>query len=232
MSHATDIIKLAPTLSAKERFRMVVTDMQKVLEGGQRTLSETERQAIMRCEGREMWEDYTRRIGIIQWADAFWTKDIEMEKLRVFASSLLLERELDKFFLDNYTMMPPMMRERFWSGIKEYVQMVERSVTNFYAYRDAIVEVEKELYGMPLFYGKKKAVIESYYEAMDDTSERYNHRIKLFYERCQENDVPKTVMENVESYIVKKQTPTKELVDGVVAEVMSVVDSEMEMLGR
>ena len=73
---SSNIIQLAPTLTAKERFKMVVADMQKELGGGQRTLSETERQAIMRCEGREMWEDYTRRIGIIQWADAFWTKDM------------------------------------------------------------------------------------------------------------------------------------------------------------
>jgi hypothetical protein len=232
MTHATDIIKLAPTLSAKERFRMVVTDMQKVLEGGQRTLSETERQAIMRCEGREMWEDYTRRIGIIQWADAFWTKDIEMEKLRVFACSLLLEKELDRFFLDNYTMMPPKMRERFWGSIKEYVEMVERCGMEFYAYREAVVVVERDLYGMPLFHRKKRAVIESYYQAMDDTFERYNHRIKMFYERCKEDGTLEAVMEGVESYIVKKPTPTKKLIDEIVEEVMSVVDSEMEMLGR
>lgn len=211
---------------------MVVADMQRTLGGEKPALSESERQAIMRCEGREMWEDYTRRIGIIQWADAFWTKDIEMEKLRVFASSLLLERELDKFFLDNYTMMPPTIRERFWGGIKEYVQMVEQCATNFYAYRDAIVEVEKELYGMPLYYGKKRVIIDSYYEAMDDTFERYNHRIKMFYERCKEDNTLEAVMEGVESYIVKKPTPTKQLIDEIVEEVMSVVDSEMEMLGR
>jgi hypothetical protein len=232
MSHATDIIKLAPTLSAEERFKMVVTDMQKELEGGQRTLSETERQAIMRCEGREMWEDYTRRIGIIQWADVFWTKDIEMEKLRVFACSLLLERELDRFFLDNYTMMPPKMREMFWASIKEYVEMMERCLRKFYAYREAIAVVERELYGMPLFHRKKSAIFASYYEAMDDTFERYNYRIKKFYERCQQDDIPKTVMENVESYVVKKPIPAKELVDELVDEVMGVVDSEMEMLGR
>jgi hypothetical protein len=31
---------------------------------------------------------------------------------------------------------------------------------------------------------------------------------------------------------VKKPTPTKKLIDEIVEEVMSVVDSEMEMLGR
>ena len=232
MNHATDIIKLAPTLSAEERFKMVVTDMHKVLEGEQRTLSESERQAIMQCEGREMWEDYTRRIGIIQWADAFWTKDIEMEKLRVFAYSLLLERELDRFFLDDYELMPPKLREMFWAGIKEHVEMMERCAMKFYAYREAVIVIERELCGMPLFHQKKSVIIASFYEAMDDTFERYNYRIKKFYERCQHDDVPKTVTKDVESYIVKKPIPTTELIEEIVDEVMGVVDSEMEMLGR
>jgi hypothetical protein len=211
---------------------MVVADMQKTLDGEKPTLSESERQAIVRCEDREMWEDYTRRIGIIQWADAFWTKDIEMEKLRVFACSLLLERELDRFFLDDYAMMPPKLQERFWGGIKERVAMLERCSMKFYACREAIAVVERELYGMPLFHAKKSAIIASFYQAMDDTFERYNYRITKFYERCQESDNPKIVLEDVESYVAKKPVLEKWLIEEIVAEVMSVVDSEMAMLGR
>ena len=124
------------------------------------------------------------------------------------------------------------MREKFWASIKEFVEMTEQCLRKFYAYREAIIVVERELYGMPLFHQKKSAIIASYYEAMDETFERYNYRIKKFYERCQQDDIPKTVMEDVESYVVKKPIPMKELVDELVAEVIGVVDSEMEMLGR
>jgi hypothetical protein len=179
-----------------------------------------------------MWEDYTRRIGIMQWAEVFWTKDIETEKLRVFACSLILERELDRFFLDDYAMMPETIQEKFWTDIKGCVATMERCARKFYAYPEAIMVIERELYGMPLFHRMKSEIIASHYEAMDDTFERYNYRIKKFYERCQQDDIPKTFMENVESYVVKKPIPMKELVDELIDEVMGVVDSEMEMLGR
>ena len=42
----------------------------------------------------------------------------------------------------------------------------------------------------------------------------------------------KPIAENLESYIAKKPVPPQELIDGLVKEIMDIVDSEMEMLGR
>ena len=229
---SSNLIKLAPTLSAEERFKMIVTDFHKEIAGEKPVLSESERQAIIQCETRPMWEDYTRHIGIMQWADVFWTKDIEMEKLRVFACSLLLDRELDRFIADIEMPMPEKIRDTRCAGIKKYVETLERNSRKFYAYRETIVQVERELYGMPLFNERKKEVIASYYEAVDEMFENYNNRIRMLCESKMIKKQMKPIADNLENYIAKKPIPQKELIDEVVGEIMGIVDSEMEMLGR
>jgi hypothetical protein len=227
-----DIIKLAPTLSAEERFKIIVKDFHKELAGGKPVLSISERQSIIKCENRPMWEDYTRRIGIMQWADAFWTKDIEMEKLRVFASSLLLGRALDRFIADIDMPMPEKMREGQCASIKEYVDMLERNSEKFYAYPEAIMQIERELYGMPLFNEWKKEVIASYYQAADEIFEHYNNRIRMLSTSKMIQKRIKPIVENLGSYTAKKPVPSKELVDEIIGEITGIVDAEMEMLGR
>ncbi len=227
-----DIIKLAPTLSAEERYKLIVQDIHHTLMGEKQLLSESERQAIIQCQNRAVWEEYTRHIGIMQWADAFWTKDIETEKLRVFACYLLLGRGLDRFIANADMPMPEKMREARCTSIKEHVEMLETNSKTFYAYREAIAQVERELYGMPLFNERRRKVIESYYEAVDEMFENYNDRIRML---CGSNMIKKhmkPIADNLENYIAKKPVPQKELIDMLVGEIMDIVDSEMGILGR
>ena len=102
----------------------------------------------------------------------------------------------------------------------------------FYAYPEAITRIERELYGMPLFNEKKKRVIASYYEAADEMFESYNKRIRMLSESKMVKERMKPIAENLESYIAKKPVPLQELIDGLVTEIMGVVDAEMDMLGR
>ena len=104
--------------------------------------------------------------------------------------------------------------------------------TVFHAYRETIVQVERELYGMPLFNERKKEVIASYYEAVDEMFENYNNRIRMLCESKMIKKQMKPIADNLENYIAKKPIPQKELIDEVVGEIMGIVDSEMEMLGR
>jgi hypothetical protein len=229
---SSNLIKLAPTLSAEERFKIIVMDFHREITGEKSVFSESERQAIIRCENRLMWEDYTHRIGIMQWADAFWTKDIEMEKLRVFACSLLLGRAVDQFFEDSFIPIPEKIQEISCADIKKNIEMFEWCARKFYAYREAIIVIERELYGMPLFNERKKKVIASFYEAVDEMFENYNRRIQML---CESNGARKRlrpIAENPKSYIAKKPVPSKEFVDELVKEIMDIVGSEMEMLGR
>jgi len=92
---STELMRLAPTLSAEERFKLIIADFHKGVAGEQPVLSETERRAVQKCEGRAMWEEYTKHIGIVQWAGMFWSKDIETEKLRVLACHLMVSLECE-----------------------------------------------------------------------------------------------------------------------------------------
>jgi len=179
-----------------------------------------------------MWEDYTRRIGIIQWADVFWTKDIETEKLRVLASYFILSRAVDRLVANMFMPMPEKPWDRICVDVREDVEMLEKNSMEFYAYPEAITQIERELYGMPLFNEKKKKVIASYYEAADEVFEGYNHRIQMLSEGKMIKEYMKPIAENLESYIAKKPIPSQELIDGLVKEILDIVDSEMEMLGR
>ena len=224
-------MKLAPTLSAEERFKMIVTDFHKELEGVKPILNVSERQAIIKCESRAMWEDYTRRIGIMQWADAFWTKDIETEKLRVFASSLILNRAVDRLVAAALAHAPDMIVNRRLADIQEDIECFELNAVTFYAYREAITQIGRDLYGMPLFNEKKKAIIASYYEAADEWFDEYNGRIKALSETGFMKNYMKPVREDLPSYTAKIPVPGQQMVDTLISEVMGVVDSEMAMLG-
>jgi hypothetical protein len=229
---SSNVIQLAPTLSAEEKFKMIVTDFHRELMGEKPVFSEAERQAIIHCENRPAWEEYTRHIGIMQWADTFWIKDIETEKLRVLASSLILGRAVDRLVMDAFMPMPEKMLDRRCADVREDVLMFEKNSMEFYAYPGAITQIEQELYGMPLFNEKKKKTIASYYEAADEMFENYNKRILMLSESNGAKKSLRPMAENLEGLIAKKPIPSKELIDGLVKEIMDIVDSEMDMLGR
>ena len=127
--------------------------------------------------------------------------------------------------------MPEKMREGWCASIKEYVDMLERNSEKFYAYPEAIMQIECELYGMPLFNEGKKEIIASYYQAADEMFEHYNNRIRMFT-TSKMIQKWKSVTENLGSYTAKKPVPSKELVDELIGEIMGIVDAEMEMLGK
>jgi hypothetical protein len=230
---SVDIIKIAPTLSAEERFKMMVADVHKQMAGEKAVFSLSERSAIMKCEHKAMWEEYTRHIGIMQWATAFWMKDIEAERLRVFAGSLLLERMLDHLVDDADIRMPESIRKNTYIRLKEFVDLLESQSELFYAYREAIAQIEaKHLYGMPLFDEKRKAMIAGAYDMTDTIFEMYNHRLTMFAGIPSFEDFMKPISENIGDYTVKKPVPRQETIDKIINEIMEIADSEMEMLLR
>jgi hypothetical protein len=229
----SNLIKLAPTLSAEERFKVIVSDLHKEVAGGKPVLSESERQAIIQCKGRASWEEYTRHIGTMQWASAFWMRDVETEKLRVFASYLMLSRAVDRLVTAAFMKLPSGMLSQRLSDIKEGVGFFESNSITFYAIWEAIAQIEqKEICGMPLFDEKRKAVIAGYYAAMDELFDEYNGRIRALSEAGVTKKIMKPVREDLGSYTAKKSIPLQAMIDELIAEVMQVVDSEMDMLGK
>lgn len=228
---SADIIKLAPTLSAKEKYKLVVTDFHRELVEGRPTLSGAEREAIVRCEKRDVWEEYTRHIGIMQWASTFWSKDIETEKLRVFACSLMLERALDRLMDAANESLE--IDDSLYDNLRTNVELLEKNAMEFYSFPAAIAKVEQEyLYGTPLFDEKRKMVIAGYYEWGDEMFERYNGRIGMICVAAKEKGRLKPLADGYKHYFANKPQTEKAIVDRLIDDVMSTVDAEMDMLGR
>jgi hypothetical protein len=229
-----DLIKLAPTLSAEERYKLIVSDFHRALMEEKELIAESERQAIITFNNnRAVWEEYTRNICMLQWENALWPRDIEAEKLRVFACSLLLSHALEKvlFHGDDHSISKEKRATQFES-LKEYVAMFETQSMDFYAYPEAIKKIEQELYGVPIFHEEKKNRIASYYEAVDDLIEHHN---KTIHTICGHKIIKKCInpmVRDMESYLVKKSIPDEKLIEKILDEVRHIAESETQMLGR
>ncbi len=227
-----DLIRLAPTLSAGERLKLIVPDLHRQYMGGKRLISESETQAITAFDKREVWEEYTLKLSMFQWAQAFWPKDIEAERLRVFACSLLLRRSLEKTLWNS----EGSVCEKEWdwqlSTLRKYVAMMEKNSALFYSYREAINAIERELYGVPIFNEGQKKQIAAYYEAIDDLFEEHNSIVRMVCGNKAIKQRIRPIIRDMESYLVKKPTPDKKLVEQIVDGIRQIAESDMEMLGR
>ena len=77
----SDIIKLAPTLSPEERFKMVMTDCLRQMDGEPSVFSETELKALIFFDSRAKWIEYVRPVIIFKLANAYWPNEIEIQRL-------------------------------------------------------------------------------------------------------------------------------------------------------
>ena len=138
---------LAPSLSAEERYRLIVPDYHSDVMGKGTILSESERKAIIKIENRGVWEEYTRGICMLQWANVLWMRDIETEKLRATALSLIVGYEMEGIFKEADQPMPEKMTGGALREAPRYIASFEEGSTQFYAYRAAVEMIEGELYG-------------------------------------------------------------------------------------
>jgi hypothetical protein len=227
-----NLIKLAPTLSAEERYKLVVPDMHRELMGEKPLISESERQAITHFENRAIWEEYTQKLNMMRWALALWPKDIEAEKLRVIAFSLMLNHALSGALWRADEPMPKAKREERFATLREYVALIEEQSVDFYAHREAFAVIQRELYGVPVLNAKWMADITEDYRAVDEIIERYNETIRKI---CQNEVIRKRIkpiVDDTESYLVKKPIPDAELVERIVEDIRHIAASETRMLER
>jgi len=230
---SSQLIKLAPTLAAGERYKLLVTDMQRVLGGEKALISESEREAMTHFQNRPAWEEYTRNICIMQWATTLWAKDIEAERLRVYAIWLTVSFTFERVLLDgdNNSISKKKRAEQF-ENLKKYVAMLERQSVEFYAYPEAIKKVEQELYGTPLFNKKKKAEISAIYETVDEFIDTHNEAIQMLCKNAVIKKRIRPIAADMDSYLIKKPVPQADLIEQIVNEIRQIGDSEMQMLGR
>jgi hypothetical protein len=233
---STNLIKLAPTLSAEEKFKIVIAEMHQATAGEQPILKESELQAIIECHSKTTWEEFNRHMSMVMWASEFWSREIEMEKLRTYAAYLNLKSELSEYIAHADADMPEEFRRRECVTIAEWVEILERTARRFYAYLEAIAQFEQKLYGESLFDEKQKRTIDDYRNAVDDMFEHYNWLVRAYSHGDERSELAKKHMlpiaEDLDSYLVKKPVPEQAVVDKIIATIMGVVDAEMDMHDR
>jgi len=225
-------MKIAPTLSAEERYKLLVPDFHREVMGEKPLISESERKAIIKFDNRAVWEEYTHSICMFQWAHTLWPKDIEAERLRLLACSLFLSHAFERVLLDGDQPVLKETRAGQFEKLKEYVALFERQSVEFYCYQEAINTIELELYGVPLFNEEKKDQIASCYETTDQFIEHYNETIRWMCENEVTKRYFKPIVHDMNSFLVKKPVPDANLVEHMVNDIRQIAESETRMLGR
>jgi hypothetical protein len=223
---------LAPSLSAEERYRLIVPDYHSDVLGKGTILTESERKAIIKIEDRGVWEEYTRGICMLQWANVLWMRDIETEQLRVTALSLIVGYEMQSVFKEADQPMPEKLRAAHYAKLREYIAAFEKGSTQFYAYRAAVEMIEEELYGVPILNEEKKKMLIKYYEQVDSLFGFHSGRIRTICGNAILASYLKPIADDPESYIPKKPIPDKVTVNELVEEIRLIAESETRWLGR
>ncbi len=228
-----DLIKLAPTLSAEERYKLIVPDFHRELMGEKCVMSESERQAIIKFDNRAVWEEYACKVCMLQWANVLWRKDIEMERLRVFGCYLVLNHALERVILDGDDQsIPKDKRAGQFETLKDYVVMLETQSVEFYCYQEAIKKIEQELYSVPLFNEERKKQIAECYASADQSIDHHNEVIRGMCEMEIVKTYIKPIVRDMNSYLVKKPVPDAERVEQMVDEIRQIADAQTQMMGR
>ena len=98
-------------------------------------------------------------MSMVMWASEFWSREIEIQKLRTYAAYLNLKSELSEYIAN--ADMPEELRRRECGRIAEWVEILERTARQFYAYLEAVAQFEQKLYGVSLFDEKQKRTIDT-----------------------------------------------------------------------
>lgn len=225
-----DLVKLAPTLSVEERYKLVMGDVLSQLDGEPPKLSESELKAMLRFESKPMWQDYAARVAMMRHANEIWVREIETEKLRAYAFYLDLGYQFRLVVIDDGA--PKMKKAERFESLKKSAIDLHYALEGFYAYREAIPKLEAILYGVPFFSKAMRVSLDSQFALIHDTVRNYNGVVR---ELCTCRDAKqfiKPIVEDVESYLVKDAVPSEAAVNELVDFIRHIADSEMDMLGR
>lgn len=268
----SEIIKLAPTLSPKERAKLVLMDWHKAV-GGKAIFDEAEQKTLLTpkyrdVEGAREFEYY---FHLYKWANMMWRDDIDKTFLRfsvlltqlnnfcmsfgvdmvikaaiweiTFLSKNKKDKEKEKgvvellkrfeVFKEHYDWDKDTkiieMREESPLVVEpqKYIQAIEQELKKLFEYKLAVEEVEKELDGVPLFDEITYTRFRNYWGQSDTLSANYNNSIERL-ETWKDFDNLKIVLKDKEQFLIKKPASEKEAADRLVADIKSLVESELK----
>ena len=203
-----------------------MTDCLAQMDGEPAKLSESELKAIIWFESKSTWRDYAFHAAMMRHANEIWVKEIEAEKLRVYAFYLHVTYQLQLIVLD--VDMPKEKNAKRFEILKKSTADLHEAIEGLYAYRDAIPKLEAILYGMPFFGEKLAGVHHGPFRPGANTARHYDESIREF---CKCHDAKKfigPIVKDMESYLVKDAVPSEAASDEPVDYIKHLAEIEMQ----
>jgi hypothetical protein len=221
MTMATkEIVKIAPALSAEERFRMMLPDLIRLQDEKQPLLSATEMDAIRTCPRGEVLEGYGYRVSLFSWITMIWLRDWNAIRTRVSLFGLVMLYEFERTLRDAEN---PDDKDPF-DLVRSMAAAMEATLEEFYAYRASIPLLEGELCGLPFFGEEKRAGIDHEYSDTEEFIVRYNEMVEVAFTPAKGR--PKRSTEDRERCLIRKPAENPERAEAIVLNLTSIAQAD------
>jgi hypothetical protein len=220
-----NLTKLAPSLSAEERYKIVMSDLLAQLDGEPAKISESELKAMLWFESKPMWREYALRTAMMRHASEIWIIEIEKEKVRSYAFYLHLVYQFEQVVRD--VDIPKEKKMKRFDILKKAVSDLHHALEGFYAYREAIPKLEAVLYGIPFFSKATQASIALWFGLIESTIRDYNGMVRELSACHDAKRFIKPITEDMESYLVKDAVPSEMAVDELVDFIKKTAEFEV-----
>jgi hypothetical protein len=222
-----DLIKLAPELSAEERYKLMTADFMAKANGESQVMTESERRAMVRFPTNAMWKEYATSVVTFKLVNTIWVNEIQIEKLRTFACYLMAMHELEKIVVDCEDYSDDKRAKQFES-LKKYVASYNEAIASFRVYQEAIPLLERELCGIPFFSTPTMNSITEAFKLVDDATAIYNGIVRHFSEDKEVREFIKPIVNDIDSYLVSEAAPDPSRATKLVEQIKELAESEMQ----
>jgi hypothetical protein len=222
-----DLIKLAPELSAEERYKIMTADWMAKANGEPQVMTESERRAMVRFPTNAMWKEYVTKVVTFKIVNTIWRSEIQIEKLRTYACHLLAMREFEKIVVD-FEDYPKEKRMKQFENLKKYVESYNGAIAELRAYRDAIPMLEQELCGIPFFSKATGDFVAEAFKLVEDAANLYNGLVREFSGDKRSRKIIKPIVNDMESYLVKEGVADPSAATTLVEQIKELAESELK----
>jgi hypothetical protein len=222
-----DLIKLAPSLSVEERYKIIIPDCYRMFNGEKALLSASETTALASFEKNEAWAQYALRFGMFKWAHILWIRDIQKEKFCACTCILLLNNAVWRMIRDEDESKGKAVLVENLAMVRKCASILRDRLADFYPYREALVRLQEELYDVPIFEGERAETIQGFFRIIGKTVEYYNETIRVL---CTDKAIKrhfKFIAQDMDSYLVKETKPDETAIAALVDEVRSYAQSDV-----
>jgi hypothetical protein len=223
-----DLIKLAPTLSIEERYKIVIPDCLRMMNGENAILSASEITALASFEKNAVWEQYALRVGMFKWAHILWVRDINGAKFAACTCILLLKEAMWRMITDVDDAKGKQVFADNLAAIRKNVGLLQDKLVGLYVYREALPRLQEELYDMPIFDGERAETIQRFFRIVGETVEYHNETIRML---CIDKTIKrhfKLIAQNIDNYLVKEMKPDDAAITALIDEVRSYAESDVK----